>query len=93
MATLLKKLAQFVLLRGMLTKITLEQTRGKYIELDLIVPEFVKDTDIWKRQPWYSVFKKAREPSKTKLYQFAPHSFALVFAATTNAQQSLKTQP
>jgi len=74
----------------------LEQTRGKYIELDLIVPEFVKDTDIWTRQPWYSAFKKAREPSKTKLYQFAPHSFALVFAATTNAQhsqQSLKTQP
>jgi hypothetical protein len=66
----------------------LEQTHGKYIELDLIVPEFVKDTDIWKRQPWYSAFKKAREPSKTKLYQFARHSFALVFATTSNATHS-----
>jgi len=56
----------------------LAATQGKYIELDLIVPEFVKDTEIWKRQPWYTAFK-GRDVTKTQLYQWAPHSFALVF--------------
>ena len=57
----------------------LDATQGKYIELDLIIPEFVKDTEIWRRQPWYQAFKKNREQSRTQLYQWAPHSFALVF--------------
>jgi hypothetical protein len=57
----------------------LEQTQGRYLELDLVVPEFVKDTELWKRQPWYSAFKSDREPAKAKLYQWAEHSFALVY--------------
>jgi hypothetical protein len=60
----------------------LDATHGKYIELDLIVPEFVKDTEVWKRQPWYSAFKKNRDRSRTHLYQWSPHSFALAFPAT-----------
>lgn len=57
----------------------LEQTHGRYLELDLIVPEFVRDTEIWKRQPWYSAVKQNSQATKTRLLQWAPHSFALVF--------------
>ena len=57
----------------------LEETRGKYIELDLVVREFVKDTPAWQRQPWYQAFKKSHVSSKTLLYQWGEHSFALVF--------------
>ncbi len=62
----------------------LEQTQGSYVELDLVVPEFVKDTDVWRRQPWYSAFKNNRDRSRSTLYQWAPHSFALVFPASTS---------
>ena len=62
----------------------LEETRGKYVELDLIVPEYVKDTEVWQRQPWYRAFKENRDLSRTRLYQWSPHSFALVFPATVS---------
>ncbi len=60
----------------------LQETQGKYVELDLIVPEFVKDTEVWQRQPWYAAFKKNHEHKQTQLYQWSPHSFALVFPAS-----------
>jgi hypothetical protein len=28
-------------------------TRGHYVELDLIVREFIKDTEVWRALPWY----------------------------------------
>ncbi len=57
----------------------LEETHGKYVELDLVVREFVKDTAVWQRQPWYQAFKSSHNSSKTLLFQWSPHSFALVF--------------
>ena len=63
----------------------LDRTQGKYVELDLVVPEFVKDTDAWRRQPWHSAFKSNRDRSRTILYQWSPHSFALVFPDSKKA--------
>jgi len=60
----------------------LAQTQGKYLELDLIVPEFVKESDIWQRQPWYQAFRQSKGPTKPRLYQWGTHSFALVFPSS-----------
>jgi len=57
----------------------LEETHGKYIELDLVVREFVKDTPAWQRQPWYQAYKNNHNTAQTLLYQWGEHSFALVF--------------
>jgi hypothetical protein len=57
----------------------LEETHGKFIELDLVVREFVRDTAVWQGQPWYQAFKNNRNASQTLLYHWGEHSFALVF--------------
>lgn len=59
-----------------------ELTRGKYVELDLIVPEYVKDTDSWRAFPWYSAYSEVKGNHGALLYRMAPHSFALIFPRT-----------
>ncbi len=61
----------------------LDETQGNYLELDLIVREFVKDTAVWQRQPWYQALKKNRDSSRTLVYQWGLHSFALVFPTSS----------
>ena len=62
-------------------------TAGRYIELDLIVPEFVKDTDSWRNLPWFSAFDREHLSDETLLYRPAPGSFALIFPKTDAAPQ------
>src|SRR5207244_3639030 len=54
-------------------------TSNRYVELDLIVPEAIKDTDAWRSQPWYAAYDpKAQAPGETLLVFVAPGSYALV---------------
>lgn len=58
---------------------------GAYVELDLIVPEFVKKTPVWEKLPWYPSFEAdaaGRSTDATTLYQTGERSFVLVFART-----------
>lgn len=55
--------------------------RAAYVELDLIVPEYVKDTEAWRAQPWYDAFASARRSHAARLFRTAPNAFALVFAS------------
>lgn len=50
-----------------------------YVELDLIVPEYVRDTESWRAFSWYADFS-ARPPNRdTLLYRTGPASYALIF--------------
>ena len=57
-------------------------TGGRYVELDLIVREFIKDTDVWKAQPWYAFFDPRRDPSAWVLMCTAPRKYVLFFPMT-----------
>ncbi|MEI9953553.1 MAG: hypothetical protein WDO74_32375 [Pseudomonadota bacterium] len=57
-------------------------THGRYVELDLIVPEFVKDTEAWRALPWFGAFDRERLTSETLLFRPAQGSFALIFPKT-----------
>jgi hypothetical protein len=57
-------------------------TGGRYVELDLIVPEFVKDTEAWRGLPWFRAFDREHLTGETLLYRPAPNSFALIFPKT-----------
>lgn len=57
-------------------------TRGRYTELDLIVREFIKDTDVWKALPWYPFFEPGRDPSRWLVMRTGPHRYALFFPAS-----------
>lgn len=61
-------------------------TDGKYVEIDLIVPEFVKENDSWKKFAWYEAFTSDAGPrDKATLFTMAttPPSHALVFASSS----------
>jgi hypothetical protein len=56
-----------------------ERTNGRYVELDLIVPEYVKDTESWQAFPWYKEYQTAPHTEETLLYSPSPSSFVLIF--------------
>lgn len=61
----------------------LRSTGGRYVELDLIVPSYVKDTDSWKKLPWYDAWKRSPGSKDTvTLYRLGEASFVLLFAET-----------
>ena len=60
-------------------------TRGRYIELDLIVPEFVKDTEAWRALPWFNAFDREHLSVETLLYRPFPNSYVLIFPKTETA--------
>ncbi|MBM4377076.1 MAG: hypothetical protein FJ095_18500 [Deltaproteobacteria bacterium] len=55
----------------------------RYVELDAFVPEFVKDTESWRRMPWYRHYDPSVEPEQATLYRLGPASFTLIFPRTT----------
>ncbi len=57
-------------------------SQGRYLELDLIVPEFVKDTEAWRALPWFGAFDREHLSNETLLFQPAPSSFTLIFPKT-----------
>ncbi|MFO0569352.1 MAG: hypothetical protein U0263_27080 [Polyangiaceae bacterium] len=58
-------------------------TGDRYVELDLIVPEFIKDTESWTSLPWYAHYDKAKLGAKTVLFHPSPSSYVLIFPVTT----------
>ena len=57
-------------------------TQNRYVELDLIVPEFVKDNEAWRNLPWFTAFDREHLSSETLLYQPGHNSFVLIFPKT-----------
>lgn len=64
----------------------LRETGGKYLEVDLYVPEFVKDDPNITKEPWYALYQKqAQAPGnarKTALVRRGPNSYIVLFAKT-----------
>jgi hypothetical protein len=57
-------------------------TGGKYVDVDLIVPEFISDSPAWKSLPWVSAFDANAHPEATTLLAPSTGSFVLVFPRT-----------
>lgn len=56
-------------------------TVDRYVELDLVVPEYIKDTPAWTGQRWYpawQVIKDATPPEATTAVRVAPRSYAFL---------------
>lgn len=57
-------------------------TNGRYVELDVFVPEFIEDNDNWKKQEWYSDYDRSRASAKVTLFHPREHGFVMIFANT-----------
>jgi hypothetical protein len=56
--------------------------KGRYVEIDLFVPEFILETETWKKLEWYPHFNRAAHPDKTTLFNPHPGSYVLIFPRT-----------
>ncbi len=56
-----------------------EFVSGKYVELDLIVREFIKDTESWRALEWYPHFDRTKYPDQTILFNPRPNVYVLIF--------------
>lgn len=63
-------------------------TGGRYVELDLIVREFIKDSDVWRALPWYSHFEPGRFDDQWLLMRTAPQRYVLFFPRSSAATPS-----
>jgi len=57
-------------------------TAGRYVQLDLVVPEFIGDGPAWKALSWVSHYDRGRHGKRVILFRPAPRSYALIFAAS-----------
>jgi hypothetical protein len=59
------------------------KAKGRYVELDLFTPEYIKDTDAWRSQPWYETWKSESSAKKfdarAVLFTTGRGAYALVF--------------
>lgn len=51
----------------------------KYMEVDLVVPEAVKDTPAWQSLPWYGKYRRDRQGDKAVLMTVGPSSYVVFF--------------
>ncbi len=66
------------------------RTKGRYIALDLIVPEYIKDTSSWRALPWHPHYDRTKLGAHNVLYQTGPRTYALVFATTPQSDPKPK---
>ncbi|HTQ04860.1 MAG TPA: hypothetical protein VMI54_13435 [Polyangiaceae bacterium] len=59
-----------------------EHAGGSYVEIDLIVPELVKNEPPWTELAWFSHYAPVPGDARTLLYRTGPHSFVLIFPAS-----------
>ncbi len=57
-------------------------TGGRYVELDLVIPEQIKDTEAWRALPWHSRYSREKAGAEAYLYSWAPHAYVLLFPKT-----------
>lgn len=54
-------------------------TNYHYVELDLIAPEQIKDSEAWRGLPWYAHYTREKAGKDAVLLSWAPHAYALIF--------------
>jgi hypothetical protein len=58
----------------------LKVSDGSYLEIDLIIPELIKDTDSWKSFQWYAAYRSIDHRVGALLMKWGRHSYSLFFA-------------
>jgi hypothetical protein len=52
---------------------------GKYLEIDLYVPEYIEKDPTIRREPWYEQYRRAYRPKLVVVVARGPGSYALIF--------------
>jgi hypothetical protein len=63
-----------------------EHARQSYVEVDLIVPELIRNEEPWTDLPWFPHYDAVRQGTATWLYQTGTASFVLIFPKTATKE-------
>ena len=55
-----------------------ELTNGRYIEIDLFVPEYIENDDDIKKEKWYSIFKKNCSANKVLVIKPEANQYIMI---------------
>jgi hypothetical protein len=69
-----------------------QAVEGKYLEIDLVVPEYVEKDKLVNGQPWYEQYRKAHQPGQVTLIQKGKGAYVLFFARTLPEPKAKKTK-
>jgi hypothetical protein len=85
-----KELARFSF-----AKAVSKQVKGRYLEVDLYVPEYIASDKKIVAEPWYSKWKQAQaaHPNQTALVERAPSSYIVIFPITIYAAATSNPSP
>jgi hypothetical protein len=61
-------------------------TEGRYVEIDLYVPEFIDGSDAWKRLPWFSHYDTAKLGKKTTMFRVRDKSYVILFPLSAESR-------
>jgi hypothetical protein len=53
-------------------------TGHRYVEIDLVVPEYVKDTPAWTGQRWYAAHQATKADAGTTVIKTGDHAYAII---------------
>lgn len=59
-----------------------ERTSGGFVELDVFVPEYIKDTESWQSFPWYAHYDRQKLGGKVALFETGDKAYTMIFAET-----------
>jgi hypothetical protein len=59
-----------------------KKVEGRYVALDLFVPEYIEDTEVWRGLEWFAHYDRDKLGGKTTLFRLSDQSFALIFPRT-----------
>lgn len=63
------------------------RTLGRYAALDLIVPEYIKQNEVWKALPWFEHYDAGRFGHRAILFSPEPASFVLVLPRSSEVSR------
>jgi hypothetical protein len=59
-----------------------ELAQGRYVELDLFVPESIGDTESWRKLAWYPLFDRTRPHADTTAFHPSATQWVVIFPTT-----------
>ena len=57
----------------------LREVSPRYVEVDLYVPEFIRNSSIAKKEPWFPMFQRHVSSEKVTLIEQGPRAFIIIF--------------
>lgn len=66
---------------------------GRYVEVDLYVPEYIEGIERLTAQPWYAAYRRAAQPGKAAVVQRGEGSFIVVYPRGAPASPALPAAP